>query len=257
MGRLSTSCSALVMGLALGWLGPLPALAQTPEPPPQALVQLLDDLEQASNQQGLDEVLAYYSDDFASTAGLDRAALATALDDFWQQYATLDYEVELLTWQATPRGYTVETLTRITGLAVRPERQLTLTAEIRSQQRIEAGQIVFQDTLTQRSQLTSGDNPPTLTVYLPTQLDPGETYEFDAIVNEPLNGRSLLGLALEEELAIEDWFTVRPLSLDVLSAGGLYKIGSAPDMAGRRWVSAVLVREDGLVVETRQLIVGE
>jgi len=257
MGRLSTSCSALVMGLALGWLGPLPALAQTSETPPPALVQLLDDLERASNQQGLDEVLAYYSDDFASTEGLDRPALATALNDFWQQYVNLTYEVELLTWQPTPRGYTVETLTRITGLAVRPERRLDLTAEIRSQQRIEDGQIVFQDTLSQRSQLTSGDNPPTLTVYLPTQLEPGTAYEFDAIVNEPLNGRSLLGLALEEDVTAEDWFAPRPLSLDVLSAGGLYKIGEAPDTAGRRWVSAVLVREDGLVVETRQLIVGE
>lgn len=248
--------SILAMGLALGvWTAP--SLAASPDTAPADLTKLLADLQTASNQQSLDQVMAFYGDGFTSTSGFDRKSLETNLQSFWQQYANLNYQVELLDWTPIDGGYEIETMTRVTGVAVRPERRLSLSAEVRSEQRISDGQITYQDILSEHSQLVSGNNPPTLTVLLPDQVAPGESYEFDAIVNEPLDGRSLLGVATDEAVTADDFFSPRPLSLDVLSSGGLYKVGQAPDHPDKRWISAVIVREDGMVIDSRQLTVTD
>jgi hypothetical protein len=92
-------------------------------------------------------------------------------------------------------------------------------------------------------------------VILPEEVRAGESYDFDAIVMEPLGNRYLLGAAVEEGTTSEDFFTGRPVDLELLSAGGLFKIGEAPSAPDSRWVSALLVREDGLTVITRRLLV--
>ena len=75
---------------------------------------------------------------------------------------------------------------------------------------------------------------------------------------EPLEGRSLMGVANEEGVTAEDFFDPRPVVLNVLSAGGLYKIGEAPPTtqtsAGYR---RVIIREDGFVVDTRRMQVTD
>ena len=64
---------------------------------------------------------------------------------------------------------------------------------------------------------------------LPERVVPGEDYGFDAIVQEPLGERYLLGAALDEGTTAEDIFTPRPIDLELLSAGGLFKLGDAPE----------------------------
>ena len=70
---------------------------------------------------------------------------------------------------------------------------------------------------------------------------------------EPIGNRYLLGAAVEEGVTATDFFTGRPLELELLAAGGLFKIGEAPSTPDSRWVSALLVRDDGLTVITRRL----
>ncbi|MEL6322279.1 MAG: nuclear transport factor 2 family protein, partial [Cyanobacteria bacterium J06626_14] len=43
------------------------------------------------------------------------------------------------------------------------------------------------------------------------------------------------------------------ITLDLLSAGGLFKVGVAPAEVGDRWISAVVVRDDGITALTRRL----
>jgi hypothetical protein len=62
-----------------------------------------------------------------------------------------------------------------------------------------------------------------------------------------------MGAAVDERVTATDFFVPRSIALDVLTAGGLYKLGTAPPTADQRWVSAVVVREDGLVVDTRRV----
>lgn len=249
--RLTASLPALVLGIALGWSGS--AAAAPPETAPEELTQMLAAIEAAADEQALEAVIGYYHPDFTSADGFTRATLESTLADFWQEYSRLDYEVELLAWEASDDGYQVETLTTITGQRQVPSRQLKLMAEMRSQQRFQNGQIIYQETLGEANRLVSGENPPTLNVLLPEQVTPNTEFEFDAIVQEPLNGQSLIGTAIEEGATAEDFLATRPLSLELLPAGGLFKLGRTPNEEDSRWVSAVIVRQDGLIVETRRL----
>lgn len=251
--RFTSSLPICALGMICGWSLAKPATAAPPSTAPGELVQILDQIETASDAKDIETVLAVYGQSFATADGFTRAQFEQTLRDFWGQYSTLDYDIELVAWEPAAGGFTAETITRITGTQARSERELKLSAEVRSRQRFEGGQIVYQEVLTERSQLTSGSNPPSLNVILPEQAAPGAQYGFDAIVQEPLGNRSLLGAALDEGVTAEDFLTPRPLILENLSAGGLFKIGQATEQPDNRWVSAVIVREDGMTVETRRL----
>jgi hypothetical protein len=107
--------------------------------------------------------------------------------------------------------------------------------------------------LTETSRLSSGANPPKVEIQLPTTLTPGQSFSFDTVVTEPLEGRSLMGAAVDEQVRATGFFEPRSVVLDVLTAGGIYKLGIAPGTADQRWISAVIIREDGLVVDTRRV----
>lgn len=251
--RFTSSLSTCALGMVFGWSLAEPATAAPPETAPGELVQIIDQIEAASDAKNIETVLAAYSQSFATADGFNRAQLEQTLRQFWEQYSALDYEIELVSWEPAAGGFAVETVTRIIGTQARPERELTLNAEVRSRQRFEGGQIVYQEILTERSRLTAGSNPPSLNIMLPEQVEPGARYGFDAIVQEPLGNRSLLGVALDEGVTAEDFLAPRPLTLENLNAGGLFKIGQATEQPDSRWVSAVIVREDGMTVETRRL----
>ena len=221
---------------------------------PTEVQGLITGLETAVSDRNLDAVMAFYSESFASDTGFDYAQLRQTLETLWQQYPDITYEIEVLSWQAAgPGNYTLETRTTVSGTQLRPDRVLTLSADVTSRQRLEAGKISYQETLTETSRLVSGTNPPTLQVQLPQTLTPGQTYSFDTIVLEPLEGRALMGSAVDEGVTAADFFTPRPVALDLLTSGGLYKIGTAPAEPDNRWLSTVVVREDGMVVETRRV----
>lgn len=239
--------------------GVFPRLAQADSPvlaqaAPAEVQSMLTDLEAATSDRNLDAVMAFYSESFSSDTGFDYAQLRQTLEALWQQYPDISYDIELLSWQADGPGlYILETRTLVTGKQALSDRVLTLTADVTSRQRLENGQIAYQETLTETSRLASGSNPPMLQVQLPETLSPGQTYSFDTIVVEPLEEQSLMGVAVEEGVTSTDFFEPRPVVFDILSAGGLYKIGTAPAEPDNRWVSTVVIREDGMVVETRRV----
>lgn len=237
-------------------LGAVPAIAAPAETAPAAVRQTLEQIETAANAQDLDAVMAAYATSFTSDTGFDHSQLRQTLDTLWQRYDSLTYEVELLNWEAAgPGAYTIETRTQVNGVQVLPDRRLNLEADVTSRQRIENGQITRQDTLSETSRMTSGTNPPTLQTLLPNPLTPGQPFTFDTIVVEPLEGRALMGVAVDEGVTATDFFEPRPVVFDILSAGGLYKLGTAPESPDQRWISAVIIREDGMVVETRRVTV--
>ncbi len=252
MGRLG-GLTGVVWALAFG---AVPALAAPANTAPAAVSQTLEQIETAANDQDLDAVMAAYDSTFTSDTGFDYGQLRQTLATFWQQYSTLTYDVDLLNWEAAgPGAYTIETRTRVNGVQTLPDRRLNLEADVTSRQRLEHGQIVRQDTLSETSRITSGTNPPTLQTLLPNRLSPGQSFAFDTIVVEPLESRSLMGVAVDEGVTATDFFEPRPVVFDVLSAGGLYKVGTPPARPDQRWISAVIIREDGLVVETRRVSV--
>lgn len=231
------------------------AYAAPPETAPAALTSALAAIELAANEQDLGAVMAFYDPTFQGEDGFTYGQYQEALVQLWERYDSLEYTIDLVAWEASNRGFVAETLTTVQGQQRQEGRTLTLISEVRSRQQFQAGQIVTQTILSERSQLTSGAMPPTITVQLPEQVAPGEQFSFDAIVLEPLGERLLLGRAFDEGVTAEDFFVPRPLVLERLSSGGLFKLGQAPDSTDERWISSVIVREDGLVVNTQRLTI--
>lgn len=252
-----TVVSAACASALLGWMMGTSADAATPDTAPAELISTIEAIETAANAQNIDQLMALYGSTFEGPDGFTRDQYQSTLSEFWNQYETLTYEVELLSWEDAGNALVAETLTTVTGSQLAAGRELDLTAEVRSRQRYVNGQIVSQEILSEATRLASGDNPPTVNVQLPETVAPGEEFNFDAIVEEPLGDRLLLGLALDEGVTAEDFLTPRPLDLEALSAGGLFKVGKAPMKPDQRWISSILIREDGIVIDTRRLTVEE
>jgi hypothetical protein len=230
----------------------LTAQAAPPETAPTALVNALEQIESASNEQDIEGVMAFYADGFMNTDGFGYDMLKATLPQLWERYDSLSYRVELQSWEEVNDGYVAETVTYIDGMQTTP-RRLTLESVIHSRQEFTGNKIISQEILSERNQLTSGSTSPEVIVILPERVEPGDSYGFDAIVQEPLGERYLLGAALDEGTTEEDFFTPRPLDLELLSAGGLFKLGDAPGSTDHLWVSGLLIRDDGLIVITRRL----
>lgn len=252
-----TVVSAACASALLGWVIGTPVEAAAPDTAPAELVSTIEAIETAANAQNLDQLMALYSSSFEGPDGFTRDQYQSTLSEFWNQYSSLTYDVELLSWENTGSGLVAETLTTVTGSQLSAGRELALTAEVRSRQRYVDGQIISQEILAEETRLASGNNPPAVNVQLPATVTPGEEFNFDAIVQEPLGDRILLGLALDEGVTAEDFLTPRPVDLEALSAGGLFKLGKAPAKPDQRWISSVLVREDGIVIDTRRLTVED
>ncbi|MGB5917153.1 MAG: nuclear transport factor 2 family protein [Phormidesmis sp.] len=247
--------SALLCGLALSFGGDTfsPAQAASPETAPAELSAAIAQIEAAASAGDVAAAMQGYSPAFTNEDGFTYETLEAALQTLWSRYGSLTYRVELQSWEPTATGFTAETLTYIDGTQTIDSQPTVLESVIRSEQTYEGGKIVSQATLSERNQVSAGAQPPTVSVILPEQVAPGESYDFDAIVVEPLGDRYLLGAVVDEGATATDFFTGRPIELELLAAGGLFKIGEAPSTPDSRWVSALLVREDGLTVVTRRL----
>jgi hypothetical protein len=199
--------------------------------------------------------LAFYSPQFRATDGITLENLRAGLTEFWQQYPNATYKTVVNRWSQEGNAWIVEVTTTVTGTHERQGRSFKLNSTLSARQRIEGNQIVSQEILAERSEIKTGAMPPSVDVVLPQQAMPNSNFEFDAIVTEPLGDRLLLGAALEEPIQASGYLNPAPIELELLNAGGLFKIGRTP-AAGDRWISAVIVRNDGITSVTQRLRVS-
>lgn len=248
----------VTLGLAALWAGvATPVQAETPNTAPELLKGLLTAIDAAANRQDLQAVMQYYSPEFANSDGVVYTTLETDLKKLWQQYPQLNYHTELLSWEQAGDTLTAETLTTITGTQTLSNREVKLAAQVRSRQAIAAGKIVRQEILAEHSQLTTGAAPPTVTIKLPESVKVGQTFSFDAIVEEPLGDSLLLGAVQEKPVRSSDFFEPVPTNLELLSAGGIFKLGRAPILPDNRWITVTLIRPEGMTFVTQRLRVVE
>ncbi|MDR9404100.1 MAG: nuclear transport factor 2 family protein [Halothece sp. Uz-M2-17] len=220
---------------------------------PKNLTQLLSELETAANNEDMATVRAVYSPELTTTSGLDVAALTQKLEQLWNTYDQLDYQVELENWEKQGETLVAETVTRIRGLRNAQGREVFLEATLRSRQTIREGQIVTQDMLSEQSKVYIGENAPRVKVNAPSQVQAGENFNFDVIVQEPIGDDILMGTALEEEVTIQSYLTPRNLNLEILPAGGIYRLGEAPTTPGQRWLSAIIIRDNGMTLVSQRV----
>ncbi len=230
--------------------------AESPETAPVELKTALTQIDTAANKQNLQGVLQYYSSNFANSDGLTRSTLEQALTQLWKRYPNLTYKTELTSWKKEGAGLTAETSTHIVGTQKVGDREYKLDSTLRARQKFENQKIVSQEILSEHSQIKSGTNPPTVAINLPEVVKPGQSFNFDAIVQEPIGNDLLLGTALEEAVKPDGYVNPTTADLELLSSGGIFKVGRAPANAGNRWLSAILVRYDGMTIVTQRLRVG-
>ncbi|MEH2286904.1 nuclear transport factor 2 family protein [Nostoc sp.] len=249
----------LTIGLTSGWQRTQATTPQqlsqatTPQNAPAALTNLLTQVDSAASRGDVKGVLQFYSPNFTHGDGLNRQTLERSLTSLWQRYPKLQYSTKLLSSKPEANGIIAETETKITGLPSGNSNKLALNATIKSRQRIEGGKIVRQDILSERTLLTSGSNPPQIDIKLPQQVQVGQKYSFDAIVQQPLGDDFILGTALEESIQPDKFLNPTPVDLELLTSGGLFKTGQAPSTPGSQWVSAVILRGNGMTMVTQRL----
>lgn len=229
------------------------ASAEPPETAPAPLKETLAAIDEAASSHNVQSVLAFYSPTFTHSDGLTRQTLEKALTQLWKRYPNLTYRTELKSWKTEGKGITAETVTHVTGVQKTGDRELKIDSTLQAQQQFENQKIVRQDILAERSQITSGTNPPTVKLNLPEQVNAGQEFSFDAVVQEPLGNDLLLGTALEEPVKADGFVNPTTVDLELLSAGGIFKVGRAPLTADHRWISAVLVRQNGMTMITQRL----
>lgn len=241
----------LTLGLAAGWAQNV--RAASPETAPPQLKATLAQIDAAANRQDIQSVMQFYNANFKNSDGLTRASMEQALAKLWEQYPQLTYRTELKDWQTQGNSIVAETVTYIMGNQQANGTPMKLESTVRSRQRFDNQTIVGQEILSERTQLTSGTNPPDVQVLLPEQVRIGQQFNFDVIVKQPLGDDLLLGTALEEPIKPELYTKPTNFELELLPAGGIFKQGKAPLKPENHWVSAVLVRGDGMTMITQRL----
>ncbi|TAF57539.1 MAG: nuclear transport factor 2 family protein, partial [Oscillatoriales cyanobacterium] len=186
-------------GTIAGYVAPVQA--ESPASAPEDLIQTIDRLETAANDRNLEGLMDLYASNFEHDDGLNRRDLRNAITEFWNRYSTLNYDIELIDWEETATGYTTETEITITGQTA-GDQPYRLQSVLRSRQTLAHNRLVHQTTLEEASTLSSGQSPPTVRVQLPEGVAPGDRFEFDAIVLEPLGNTFLLGGVLEEAVDV-------------------------------------------------------
>jgi ketosteroid isomerase-like protein len=249
---LNCALLGLVLGAVMGWSASA-VLAQSSGPAPAELTTFLDQVETAANRQDIEAVMEFYSADFTNTDGLDRQNLQQFLTQFWQDFSDVNYDMELQAWEQEGSAVLATTVTRITGTQTLNNREFQLEATITSQQRIENQQIVQQEILTEKNQLTSGEAPPTVTFNVPETVAVQQSYNVDAIVQEPLGEDIMIGAAVDQIIDPDIYFSPQTLEMELLNTGGLFKIGEAPSTPEQKWISAVLMRKGGIVSVTQRV----
>ena len=228
-------------------------IAITPANTPAPLTKLLTEIDAAANRRDVKAVMAFYSPNFTHSDGLNNQSMEKGLMQLWERYPTLNYRTELKSWKTEGSAIVAETVTTIIGTQKKDGIDLNLKATIRSQQRFEGEKIVKQEILAEKTQLTSGKNPPTIQVNLPEQVKVGQEYHFDAIVQEPIGNDILIGTILEEPVTEKTFFKPAEVELELLNSGGIFKVGKAPATPENRWISAVLMRQGGIAMVSVRL----
>jgi hypothetical protein len=231
----------------------MPKQVVVPSDPSSQVKNLLAQMDAAASQGNIKAVMQLYSPNFTSGDGLNFQSLEQSLLALWKRYPRLRYSTELKSWKNEGNVIIAETVTNITGSPSAQNNNLALNATITSRQRIVNGQIVNQEIVSEQTRLTSGNQPPQVDINLPPQVRVGQTYFFDAIVQEPLGDDFLLGTALEEPVQVGKYLNPTSVNLEVLNSGGLFKMGRAPSTPGNRWVSAVVMRGSGMTMITQRL----
>ncbi|MDJ0658960.1 MAG: nuclear transport factor 2 family protein [Crocosphaera sp.] len=248
---------SVIIGFGLSLGTHLTLRAESPDTAPIELKALITQIDAAANRQDIDRIQTFYSEQYVTADGLMLDEFTQSLKQLWKVYPNLNYKTELLSWEKNGTSWVAETLTTMTGSSQQRGRKIQLEAKIKSRQTFQGNQLIRQEIISEESKLTSGEKPPEVTVNVPEQVKVGETFDFDVIVTEPLSDELLAGMAMSEKVDSDRYLDPSTMELELLQSGGLFKRVSPIEEAQNRWLSAILIRSEGITVVTHRVRIVE
>jgi hypothetical protein len=233
-----------------------PATANTGGTLPPGISNLLNQVDQAANRRNLSQLMGYYSNNFSSSDGFTKTTWEKSLNQFWQSYSQTKYQTIVESWQPEGNGFVVNTVTQISGTQKINDREMRLESKIQSRQRIVNNQIIQQEIVGEKTQVKSGNNPPTVDLIVPFNLKTDQSYNLDAIVREPIGEDALMGAILTQRVAPDTFNKVGDYEFELLNTGGFFKTGIAPGKSGDYWLSTIFVRPTGMTTVTQRIRVS-
>ena len=213
---------------------------------------LLERIDAIANEQALDQLSEIYSPAFVNSDGLTFDDLEASLTELWALYPDLTYETQLKKFTQSGSTLVVETVTTITGQRDWLGQTAQLNGEIKARQTFEGDKLIQQEILAESLVMTAGEVPPEVTVRLPERVKPGDTFDFDVILQTPIGEDLLAGNAFAQDISPENYLQPTQVKLELLQAGGLFKRAIAGD--DPQWLSGLLISPDGMVLVTRRLV---
>lgn len=243
----------VIIGLSISLGNNLSLRAESPDTAPIELKALITQIDAAANRKDVERIKSLYSDQYVTADGLMLDEFTLNLEKLWQVYPDLEYTTELLSWERNGSSLVAETLTTITGNGQQQGRDIQLEAKIKSRQTFQGDKLIRQEILAEETRLTSGEKPPEVTVNAPETVKVGKTFDFDVIVNEPLRDELLAGTAMLEKVDSDRYSDPSTMQLELLQSGGLFKRIPAAEEPQNRWLSAILVRSEGITMVTHRV----
>jgi hypothetical protein len=222
----------------------------------QELAQQMDRQASEKNMQG---VLEFYGKDFKSDDGLDRETTAKALESLWKSLEKPQYKTEVLSVTGDGDRAVVKAKTSLAGILQQGEANFDLTGETETLSRFErigsssAWHLVKQEVLAERSMLTSGKEPPKVSLNLPVKVAVGSTYRVEAVLDKSLRDSPALGGINQTLLSASAVPNVSSVNLNLLSSGGIFASNKAPKTPQDQAISLGFVNTTGTTFITQRI----
>ena len=244
---------SVIIGFGISLGTHLTLRAESPDTAPVELKALITQIDAAANRQDIERIQSLYSDQYVTADGLMLDEFTQSLKALWKDYPDLEYTTEILSWEKKGTGWVAETLTTVIGNNQERGRKIQLEAKIKSRQTFQGDKLIRQEILSEETRLTSGENPPEVTVNIPETVKVGEEFDFDVIVDDPLRDELLAGMAMLEKVDSDRYLDPSTMQLELLQSGGLFKRVPAAEEPQNRWLSASLVRSEGITMITHRV----
>ncbi|AFZ48631.1 hypothetical protein Cyast_2688 [Cyanobacterium stanieri PCC 7202] len=215
------------------------------------IIELITRIDSASNNRDIDTLREYISPQFSSEDGLNNESFLSTLEQLWTNYPNLRYSTTINSSEQNQQRLMVNTTTTIEGSRQENGETVNMVSEITARQTFENQQLIAQEILTEKTRVTTGENPPQITFRLPQTARAGQVFDFDAIVEDPIGNSLILGGVKEEAVNPSSLANPQPMELDALSAGGIFKRVTISE--GDHWYSAVFIRDDGTTMITQRV----
>ena len=223
---------------------------------PSEIFTIVPQLDVAFNNRDTELIERYISPDFTSKDGLNYQSFSDSMNFVWEKYPDLKYETTIESGKKEGNRLIAITTTKITGSYIINDRQFQLNSTIKAEQTFENNQLIKQKILQERNEITSGEKPPVVTFDIPKKARPGQVFDFDVIIKEPIGTDLVLGAALEEKITGDLLANPSSLELEALTAGGIFKRVTVPSVVNDQWYSIILIRDGGIRMITQRLIVN-